>query len=109
MKKFQYVTSLLATLGMCGVMGYAPEGRAQEVNDKETALAPLVMVIVDTSGSMNAKFGSGYTRLTKALAEMAGSPKVSTPSYVSGSKYYLPRAYRDCSSGTCQFKYQCKK
>lgn len=134
MKKFKYVTALMAALGTCGVMGYAPEGRAEE-GDVDKSLPPLVMIIFDTSTSMDSSFGSGYTRLTKAIAELAGKPKTtpvnhkysipqvlnygriyktymtnSSNSGLGSSRYkymMLPRMSRVCKDGKCQFQDTC--
>ena len=134
MKKFKYVSALLAALGMCGVMGYAPEVWGQEQNN-ENGLAPLVMIVFDTSGSMNAPFyDNNYTRLSRAMADLAGTPKTTPINHnlsIPGRRYYkifnkeynsnqqsksrysaeymkLPRKFKTCNATQgCFFQTKC--
>ena len=144
------LATLITVLCSAGASMVNPDvSWAEDASDIE--LAPLVMIIIDTSNSMNMDFeckdnspiescGSDcvkckndkplHTRLSKAIAQIAGTPKGTTKldrecdnnvsnCYLSGgqacnedtnNKCYKnpnrPRKYWDCTGGNCSFKYK---
>ena len=74
MKKSQYIAalSIIASLAAC-----ANSGNAFAQSNSEELIPPLIYIVLDTSGSMNESIedGQNNTRLTKALAEIAGGVK----------------------------------
>jgi len=88
-------------LSVCGIYGHA---QAQDA-EVDKGLAPLIMVVFDTSGSMDILIpGNQDTRLTKAQSEIAGNPKrvVGNP-LISRCDARFSRRIRQCTSTSCEF------
>ncbi|MBQ9816266.1 MAG: hypothetical protein IJM59_02195 [Proteobacteria bacterium] len=103
----QILFSALA-ISICATIGKPAISFAQAPENIDKSLAPIVMILIDTSTSMAAKFGSdGHNRLTKAQAEIAGAPKTDNTNSSNGkisiisSTIYLPRTYPECTSTGC--------
>ncbi len=92
MKKSQYIAAISVIAAAMG--GYSSDAKAQTPNSTEEQLAPLVFILLDTSGSMNELVDedTNQTRLTKAIAELAGGVKLT-----SGQALTRPTCSTNCS------------
>ena len=72
--KYEVFAIVVATTALCSDIRLAD---AQTV-DSDEQVNPLIYIVLDTSGSMNGSINDaeGNTRLTKALAELAGGVKI---------------------------------
>ncbi len=73
MKKAQIIATYSVLAAVIG--GYSSEAKAQSADEQ---LAPLIYILLDTSGSMNdlVDEAANQTRLTKAIGELAGGMKL---------------------------------
>ncbi len=99
-----------------GLVANESESYAQSSASAAEGLAPIVYIVLDTSGSMNSAFaGNNNTRLTKALGELVGgSQNYSSGNLVratvdsSEKTVMLPFPEWKCSGGTCSFTFSAK-
>ena len=125
MKKSQYIAAISIIAAAMG--GYCAPANAQSADEQ---LAPLIYILLDTSGSMNDMVDSATnnTRLTKAIAELTGSMKLgpnealtrptcpeTCPDNDTECKdcpkkvaFKLPFPVWTCTSTSCNYTYQLK-
>jgi len=103
---------VLTFLSVCGISAHA---HAQEGAEVDKGLAPLIMVVFDTSTSMDTVVSRSInpvtgllvnadTRLTKAISEIAGNPRrVEAQPLRTLSGVRFSRRFRECDSESCRY------
>ena len=126
MRKSQYIAALSI---IASIAASANSRNAFAKDDTEELIPPLIYIVLDTSGSMNEGIDDGLnnTRLTKALAELAGSVKTDSGvinrvhcdqiTDAKGNRVYkdadcptkqafdMPYPVWKCTSGNCVYEY----
>jgi len=116
----KYYTSMMLAAG--AALCAAGNAHAQ-TTDNERSLAPLVMIVLDTSGSMcdgavggtegdTASLGTerckrykkGHTKLSKAVADLAGAPILKPGKNYTTTSRVLPRSTWVCDNSRCEYR-----